>query len=99
MARNASVRSVRGCGDWIGKTSVWDDPRAQLDSSSPVLDVPTATAMVTEKQLAFLKSLFEAQKGNEIADVLRGGLLALYKEGKLTSKVASGGIKVLLANR
>lgn len=103
MARNAAVRNVTGSGNWIGKTDIWNDPRAQL-ATSPVptqvaAHVTAPVALATEKQLAFLKSLFAAQKGNEVADALRGGLLALYKNGTLTRKIASDGIAALLANR
>lgn len=100
MARNAAVRNVTGSGNWIGKTDIWNDPRAQLATSPVPAQVVTApVALATEKQLAFLKSLFAAQKGNEVADALRGGLLALYKNGTLTRKIASDGIAALLANR
>lgn len=100
MARNAAVRNVSGSGNWIGNTDIWNDPRAQLAVAAPVqVPVPSTDPLATEKQLSYLKSLFAAQKGNEIADALRGGLLALYKEGTLTRKIASGGIAVLLANR
>lgn len=50
---------------------------------------------VTAKQIDYLKRLFAERTGNADAMTLRNGLLAAYKAGGLTSKVASATIKML----
>lgn len=101
MARNAAVRSRRGHGDWIGHTSVWDDPRAQLqtETATTVATQQTQAPMATAKQLAYLKSLFEGRKHHATVAVIRDHLLGEYKAGKLTRKMASEAIGDLLAIR
>lgn len=50
---------------------------------------------VTAKQIDYLKRLFAERAGNADAMTLRDGLLAAYRTGGLTSKVASATIKML----
>lgn len=59
-------------------------------------DAPAAAAKpVTAPQITYLKKLFAERTGNADAMTLRDGLLAAYKAGGLTSKVASATIKML----
>lgn len=110
MAKNACVRSRKGHGDWIGQTSIWSDPRAQLDNTAveiqpepaPVAK-PANTNTVTEKQMSFLKSLIAARitSTNEATAIVAQGIRfaanQAYKEGRLSKAVASQLIQAISA--
>lgn len=93
MARNATVRSTSGSGNWIGHVDIWHDPRAQLDVTTPTLATPP---MATQKQLDYLKSLFESRKNVPEIPFLRAHLLGEYKQGTLTREMARQAIADLL---
>lgn len=107
MARNACVRSRRGSGDWIGHTDIWNDPRAQLQESSPVEPAlkPASINSITEKQMSYLKSLIDSCiiSSNEETTVIAKGVKltanSLWKEGGLTKSIASQLIASLCAVR
>jgi len=69
---------------------------ASTPAPAPAPRPTTNTA--TPKQMAFLKSLFAERTGNPAAMTLRDGLLAAYRSGGLTAKVASAGIDMLLTD-
>lgn len=102
MAKNAAVRSSSGSGNWIGHTDIWNDPRAQLASEptpEPTKPEPTPQNAPTQKQLDYLKALFESRKHIPEIPFLRAHLLQEFKQGTFTRKMASEAIQDILAIR
>lgn len=66
-----------------------------FEAATPIVTPPIRLA--TDKQLSFLKSLFAERQNNEEARILRSHLLDEYKNGRLSTKMASQAIEDIMA--
>lgn len=96
MERDVAARDAAEADGYSSDAEEARQLLSEAPAPAPASPGPNPNA-ATERQMAFLKSLFSERAGNEVAEAIRTVLLAEHRAGRLTKRIASQAIEQVKA--